>query len=31
MKSLIDICDLSREEIDSLLDTANDIIAHPEV
>ncbi len=31
MRSLIDICDLSREEIDSLLDTANDIIAHPEV
>ena len=30
MRSLIDICDLSREEIDSLLDMANDIIAHPE-
>lgn len=31
MRSLIDICDLTREEIDSLLDTANDIIAHPDV
>lgn len=29
MRSLIDICDLSPEEIDSLLSTANDIIAHP--
>ena len=30
MKSLIDILDLSVEEIDSLIDTANDIIANPE-
>ena len=30
MRSLIDICDLTREEIGSLLDTANDIIAHPD-
>lgn len=30
MRSLIDICDLSPEEIDSLLNTANDIIAHPD-
>ena len=29
MRSLIDICDLTRGEIDSLLDTANDIIARP--
>ncbi len=29
MRSLIDICDLTPEEIDSLLNTANDIIAHP--
>ncbi len=30
MRSLIDIMDLSVEEIDALLDTADDIIAHPE-
>lgn len=30
MRSLIDICDLSREELDELMDTADDIIAHPE-
>lgn len=30
MRSLIDICDLTPEEIDSLLSTANDIIAHPD-
>ena len=30
MRSLIDICDLTPEEIDSLLATANDIIAHPD-
>lgn len=30
MRSLIDICDLSKEELDALVDTADDIIAHPE-
>ena len=30
MRHLIDILDLSREEIEELLATANDIIAHPE-
>ena len=30
MKSVIDILDLSLEELDELLDTADDIIAHPE-
>lgn len=30
MRSLIDICDLSKEELDALMDTADDIIAHPE-
>ena len=30
MKSLIDIIDLTTEEIDQLIDVANDIIAHPE-
>ncbi|MCM1148757.1 MAG: aspartate carbamoyltransferase [Butyricicoccus sp.] len=30
MRSLIDICDLTPEEINSLLNTANDIIAHPD-
>ena len=30
MKSLIDILDLSVNEIDGLIDTANDIIANPE-
>ena len=30
MRSLIDICDLSKEELNSLMDTADDIIAHPE-
>ena len=30
MRSLIDICDLSREEIDQLIATAIDIIANPE-
>jgi len=30
MRSLIDIYDLSREELDELMDTADDIIAHPE-
>ena len=30
MRSLIDIYDLSKEELDELMDTADDIIAHPE-
>lgn len=30
MRSLIDIYDLSKEELDALMDTADDIIAHPE-
>ena len=30
MKNLIDILDLSVNEIDELIDTANDIIANPE-
>ena len=30
MKHLIDICDLSTEEIDGLISRANDIIAHPD-
>ncbi|MEE1200519.1 MAG: hypothetical protein U0L09_07690, partial [Christensenellales bacterium] len=30
MRHLIDILDLTEQEIDSLIDTANDIIAHPE-
>ncbi len=30
MRSVIDILDLTTEEIDGLLNTANDIIAHPE-
>ncbi|MBR4443246.1 MAG: aspartate carbamoyltransferase, partial [Clostridia bacterium] len=30
MRSLINILDLSTEEIQSLIDRANDIIAHPE-
>ena len=30
MRSLIDILELSTEEIDQLIDVANDIIAHPE-
>ena len=30
MKDLIDILDLSTEEINSLIDTANDIIENPE-
>lgn len=30
MKSLIDIADLTNEEIDDLIKTANDIMAHPE-
>ena len=31
MRNLIDILDLSTEEISSLIGRANDIIAHPEV
>ena len=30
MRSLIDISELSCEEVDSLIATANDIIAHPD-
>ena len=30
MRSLIDILDFSVEELQELIDTANDIIAHPE-
>ena len=30
MRSLIDICDLTREEIDEMISVATDIVDHPE-